>query len=50
MDELFGFLDPIIEKEEAFLKTQYNMTDEGAKSASDLLKKRLIRALPPPDQ
>ena len=47
MDDLFGFLDPIIEEEETFLKTQYNLTEEGAKSASDLLRKRLAKLTEP---
>ena len=47
MDELFGFLDPVIDEERTFLKTRYNLTEDGAKSAADLLRKRLGKLTEP---
>ena len=47
MGELFGFLDPVIEEERKCLITRYNLTEEGAKSAADLLRKRLGKLTEP---
>ena len=47
MDELFGFLDPFIEGEREYLQTEYRLTKEGAESASELLRKRLVQLTEP---